>query len=164
MRAYINMQAVKLGKIGKKLNKEVKKLAVAVVIAEILLVIGYAIGEQYDLFQVFRQEAKIEIVNAKRIEPQKADVQEDRIGYLADYIWMKESTRGKNNYSKCEAIGKINDIGYGIDGTGKYICFENHENEMQVLKGWIIAKLAQGYTERDLLCLYSGGNYSECKQ
>lgn len=80
---------------------------------------------------------------------------------LADYIWMKESTRGKNNYSKCEAVGKVNGIGYGIPGNGSYICFDSHEDEMKVLGGWLIAKKAQGMSEERILSLYSGGNYTK---
>lgn len=79
---------------------------------------------------------------------------------LADYIWMKESTRGKNNYSKCEAVGKVNGIGYGIT-NGKYMCFDSHEDEMKVLEGWIITKKAAGYTEQQLLSIYSGGSYNK---
>lgn len=95
-------------------------------------------------------------------ETVKQDVKEERD--LADYIWLKESTRGKNNYSKCEAIGKINGIGYGIPGDGTYMCFNSHEEEMVALKGWIVAKKAKGLTELEMLCLYSGGNYKECKK
>lgn len=82
---------------------------------------------------------------------------------LADYIWFKESTRGKNNYSKCEAIGKINGIGYAIPGDGSYICFDSHEDEMVALNGWLMAKKAAGWSELKMLCTYSGQNYSECK-
>lgn len=82
---------------------------------------------------------------------------------LADYIWFKESTRGKHNYSKCEAIGKINGIGYAIPGDGSYVCFDSHEDEMVALNGWLMAKKAAGWSELKMLCTYSGSNYAECK-
>lgn len=143
-----------------KAKQEAQKLAVAVIIAETLLVTGYAIGEQYNLFDIFRQSGTITIVQAKKIAV-KEETKADRIGEIADYIWNKESTRGKNNFSKCEAIGKTNGIGFGVPGNGSYMCFENHEDEMQVLRGWIIAKIAQGYTITELLCTYQSGIKTE---
>lgn len=89
---------------------------------------------------------------------------EKSIDELADYIWMKESTRGKKNYSKCEAIGKTNGIGYDIPGDGTFVCFDSHEEEMHVLKGWIIYRKALGWSELKMLCTYSGNNYEECKK
>ncbi len=99
-------------------------------------------------------------VQAKEVETVKVD----EVEKMADYIWMKESTRGKNNFSKCEAIGKINGIGYSIPGNGEYVCFDSHEEEMQVLKGWIIYRRALGWSDIKMLCAYSGNNYDECKK
>lgn len=82
---------------------------------------------------------------------------------IAEYVWLHESTNGLNNYSKCEAIGKINGIGYAIPGDGNYRCFDSHEDEMKVLEGWIIDKQARGMSRVELMCLYSGGNYNICK-
>lgn len=86
------------------------------------------------------------------------------IDELADYIWSKESSRGINNYSKCEEVGKVNGVGYAIPGNGSYICFDSHEDEMQAVRGWIITKLAGGHSEKSLLCLYSGNHYKECSE
>lgn len=99
-------------------------------------------------------------VQAKEIEV----VEVDEVETMADYIWMKESTRGKKNFSKCEAIGKTNGIGYSVTGNGSYVCFDSHEEEMQVLKGWIIYRRALGWSELKMLCTYSGNNYDECKK
>lgn len=82
---------------------------------------------------------------------------------IADVIWTRESSRGINNYSKCEAAGKINGIGYGIPGNGEYLCFDSHEEEMEVLNKWIDDHKAQGMSETELMCHYSGGNYKICK-
>lgn len=101
-------------------------------------------------------------VEAKEIEAPEIE-KEKSIEELADYIWNKESTRGKNNFSKCEAVGKINSIGYGIPGNGEYRCFDSHEEEMKVLEGWLISKKALGWSETKMLCIYSGNNYSICK-
>lgn len=99
-------------------------------------------------------EAKEATVEVKEIEKERD---------LADYIWFKESTRGKNNYSKCEAIGKVNGIGYAIPGDGSFVCFDSHDDEMVALNGWLMAKKAAGWSELKMLCTYSGQNYSECK-
>lgn len=119
----------------------------------------------------FEQSLSIDPVQAKEIVDEVEEVEEieetkkDRsVDELADYIWFKESTRGKNNFSKCEAIGKINGIGYRIPGDGSYTCFDSHDDEMSVLKGWIIDKKALGWSELKMLCTYSGHNYSECKK
>jgi hypothetical protein len=103
-------------------------------------------------------EKPLEVKNGATEEVLK----ERSVEEIADYIWMKESTRGKNNYSKCEAIGKVNGIGYRIPGNGSYTCFESHDDEMTVLMGWIIDKNALGWSELKMLCSYSGNNYSEC--
>jgi hypothetical protein len=130
---------------------------------EMVLVASYAIGEEYQIFDIFRQSNTIEITQAKTLKIEPKEEKKDRVKEIAEDIWNRESTKGQHNYSKCEAIGKVNGIGYGIAGNGKYLCFESHEDEMRVLEGWIIAKFSAKYTERDLLCIYSGNNYKECK-
>lgn len=102
-------------------------------------------------------EAKAPIV----VEVEKI-VERDEVGELADLIWSRESSRGVNNYSKCEAIGKFNGIGFGIPGDGSYMCFDSHEDEMTVLRGWIITRKAWGWSELKMKCTYSGNNYEEC--
>ena len=163
MSVYFKVKVAQTKLFIEKAKKEAYKLAVAVVIAEFVLVTGFAIGESRGLFDRFKSSNPLVIENvhaqtrviAEAVEPV------DPIKEIADYIWNRESTRGKNNYSKCEAIGKVNGVGYGIPGNGDYVCFESHEDEMRTLEGWIIAKLAQGHTETSLLCLYSGSNYKD---
>lgn len=110
-------------------------------------------------------EAKeITVEEEKEIEAEVEEVKEvDNVDELSEMIYKLESTSGKNNYSKCEEIGKVNGIGYGIPGNGTYQCFDSHKDEMQVLKGWIIDKKARGFTDTELLCRYSGNNYQICK-
>lgn len=94
----------------------------------------------------------------------KVVVKDKTVDEIAEYIWMKESSNGKNNYSKCEAIGKINGTGFAIPGDGSYICFESHADEMLAVKGWIVTHKAIGMSELKMLCVYSGNNYPECKK
>jgi hypothetical protein len=91
------------------------------------------------------------------------DEQVSDVMVTADYIWMKESTRGQNNYSKCEEKGLINGTGYAIPGDGTYVCFNNHAEEMATVIEWIKKHQDEGMTNLQLLCHYSGNNYKECK-
>lgn len=142
-----------------KASKEIKKLAIAVVLGEMLVVGCYYYITSVNYWGLF--DSKTITVY---VQEQTAKVEaKDNISVLADKIWFLESTRGKNNYSKCEAIGQVNGIGYGIY-NGKYMCFENHVDEMETLKEWLQKKLASGLTERQALCLYNTGLASDdCK-
>ncbi len=139
-----------------------------------VLLIGMSIGGSgvyiHTEYPIALDDNRIIIENTRIIEPVQAketviEVKKEKtIDELADYIWMKESTRGKNNYSKCEEVGKVNGVGYAIPGDGSYVCFDSHEEEMQVLKGWIIYRRALGWSDIKMLCAYSGNNYDECKK
>lgn len=96
---------------------------------------------------------------AKEEAPIKEEVVEVKPVDLVDFIFMKESSRGKKNYSKCEAIGKYNRYGYGIPGNGQYICFEKDE-DTKAVAGWVAEKIARGYSDNELLCLYNTGKAS----
>jgi hypothetical protein len=135
---------------------------------EYVIVGGWYLAETRGILE-FLQPKVVTIQIAKPAEakeqepkPQEMEAISD-IDRISDKIWELESTRGKHNYSKCEAIGKVNGIGYGIPGNGKYQCFNNHAEEMEVLRGWIIDKKSRGLSEQALLCLYSGNNYRGCK-
>lgn len=79
------------------------------------------------------------------------------IDKLVDYIHLKESTYGKQNYSKCKAIGKFNEYGLGIPGNGRYICFDTREDNKKAVEEWIKKRLSEGLDERTLLCYYNSG-------
>lgn len=115
------------------------------------------------LFESHTITIEREVPHAEASEPVAVKVASE-IDTMMDVIWLRESTRGKNNFSKCEAIGKVNGIGYAIPGDGSFICFENHEDEMIALRGWLVAKKSAGWSELKMLCTYSGGNYPECKK
>lgn len=156
-RFYWKIKREQIKVLSGKFKKEVLKLCFAVVIAESVLVGVFYIASNHGILEHFKPktiyinnaEAKNVAVNPIN-EPVKDEIEE-----LKDFIWQKESTRGKNNYSKCEAIGKVNGIGYGIDGSGAYRCFESHEDEMKVLEGWIIDHKAQGMTRLEMLKHYT---------
>lgn len=154
IKQWIAVKQLKLMLFMEKAKKEALKLAFAVVIAEVIGVIILFYGVRYDLF-AFLQPKTVIITNAKAdVITKEAKTDQNEEEKLADFIWNKESSR-KNNYSKCEAIGKVNMIGYGIDGTGKYICFNSHEDEMKVLIGFILAHEAQGMTRLQILKHYT---------
>lgn len=96
----------------------------------------------------------IEPAHAKEVEVK--EVKRD----LVDFIFQKESSRGKNNYSKCEAIGKFNRYGFGIPGNGDYLCFEKGQDTVAVA-GWVAQKKAAGMSDEALLCLYNTGKATE---
>ena len=161
MSVYVKVKTAQMRIIAEKLHKKAQKLALAVVITEYLLVGGWYFAETMGLLE-FLQPKTVIIQIAKPVEakeqPKPQEIKEiSDIDRIADNIWNLESTRGKHNYSKCEAIGKVNGIGYGIPGNGKYICFENHAEEMETLKRWIEDKQEKGMTENELMCFYNTG-------
>lgn len=107
---------------------------------------------------IFEQKNTIQVIET--VEAKERDTIEDMMAT----IYERESSNGKNNFSKCEAIGKVNGIGYGIPGNGDFVCFDSHEDEMTALKGWLVAKRAAGMSDNAILCLYSGNNYVNCKK
>jgi hypothetical protein len=143
-----------------KANKEIKKLAVAIVLTEFVLAGVVAIVANYNYFGLLdTKTVYIEIARAQEA-PKLPQDEVSEVKRIADTIWNLESTRGQHNYSKCEAIGKTNQIGYGIY-NGKYMCFENHAEEMKTLENWIQKKLDSGMTENQLKCLYNTGNKTD---
>jgi len=70
-------------------------------------------------------------------------------------IMTLESSDGKNNYSKCEAIGKYNRYGYGIPGDGRYLCFEK-DKDTEAVEKWFTKNL-KDKTLSETLCFYNLG-------
>jgi len=169
MRLYLKIKVAQGLNLARKCHKEAQKLALAVVMLEFMIAGGMYISVKSKYFDEIYQKQSVVVIfkPAEARELKVADKPEtDRIDELSNLIWLRESTRGKNNYSKCELAGKINGIGYGIPGpgNGKYICFESHEEEMRALRNWLKSKKSAGMSEKQMLCLYSGNNYKECKQ
>jgi len=82
------------------------------------------------------------------------------VNELAESIYKLESSGGKHNFSKCASIDKVNSVGFGIYNE-KHICFTSHEEEMTVVKGWIIDKKSRGLSNSQLLCLYNTGKSTD---
>ena len=171
MRIYIKNKAAKLKLLANKAHKQAQKLALAVVIGEIILVAGYSTALNYGALELLQPRTVIiEVAQASPVQiqpqpqapkqPQEEIIDVERI---ADTIYSRESSRGKHNYSACTKQNKINGIGYGIPGNGKFMCFTSHEEEMETLKKWINRHIAEGMTEKELMCHYSGNNYIGCK-
>lgn len=120
--------------------------------------------ESGNLYAELTKNSRVVIERAQAAEPkpvveptpEKPEEAEVKPVDLVDIIFLKESSRGKNNYSKCEAIGKYNRYGYGIPGNGSYICFEKDE-DTKAVEGWVAEKKARGYSDTEILCLYNTG-------
>lgn len=167
MRLLLRVKIAQMRISAERTGKEVQKLAFAVVVLEFILAGSFALAVKYNLGipQITPVEAKTTQHNeAQAIQKEEVKPSIDENKELKELIWQRESTSGKNNYSKCEARGLINGIGYGIDGSGKYICFKDHAEEMRTLENWIEDHKAQGMSEQEILCHYSGNNYQDCKK
>lgn len=169
---FVKLKVARVKYLVGQAYKQAQRIAFAVVVMEFVLVGGYTVGEYKGIFDIFRgvtvqgeyiNTAHAIVETRKPVETsQKPEINE--IAKIADTIWMLESTRGINNYSKCEAAGKVNGIGYGIPGDGKYMCFESHKEEIYTLMSWIARKQAQGITGDNLFCLYNTGKATDtCK-
>lgn len=149
-----------------KVEKEIKKLAVAIVITEFVIAGAIAIVSNHNYFGLLDSKTVYIEVSHAQNAPERTELPQDEvldIKAISDTIWLLESGRGQHNYSKCEKAGKINGIGYGIwkdkNGVQHWMCFDSHSEEMEVLEDWIRQHIAEGMTQQKLLCHYSGGNY-----
>lgn len=123
----------------------------------------YSASESGSLYAELTKDSHIVIERAQAAPIEKDTPKEELEPYeevkpvdLVDVIFEKESSRGKNNYSKCESQGKYNRYGYGIPGDGSYICFEKDE-DTKAVAGWVADKIARGYSDSEILCLYNTG-------
>jgi len=100
--------------------------------------------------------ATLKVVSKESEEPRPSN---SPAGLIVKKIMMLESSGGKNNYSKCEAIGKYNRYGYGIPGDGTYRCYEKDE-DTKAVENWFEEKL----NEMDLAtaaCYYNTGTKTQ---
>jgi len=160
---------LKTKETAQKLHKQAQKLALAVVITEFLIAGGYYELVKYDILPLKSEtitvinEVKAKETDPIEVEKPEIDTNKPNIDEISQYIYLHESTNGKNNYSKCESQGLINGIGYGIPGNGDYICFESHTEEMETLNKWVTKHINEGMDSTKILCHYSGNNYNICK-
>lgn len=141
----------------KALVEKCRNIVALYFILSILTVIGFAAGIKYEVFQ----SHSFVVVNQVRAASQPKD-EEVTVAKrdLVDEIFLKESSRGKKNYSKCEAKGMYNRYGFGIPGDGTYLCFEKDMDTVAVA-GWVAHKKALGYTDNQLLCGYNSGKFTD---
>lgn len=148
-----------------KAEKEIKKLAVAIVLTEFVIAGGVVIVSNYNYFGLLDSKTVYIEVSHAQNAPERTELPQGEvldIKSISDTIWNLESTRGQHNYSKCEKVGKINGIGYNVWGSN-YSCFKSHAEEMEVLEDWISDHIKEGMSEKELMCHYSGDNYKICK-
>lgn len=76
---------------------------------------------------------------------------------IADYIFLKESTRGKND--GCRRLGLYN--GYGFrQNTFEHICYKSQEEVRGLVIEWLTKNIKEGNIE-EALCYYNEGKRSE---
>ena len=81
---------------------------------------------------------------------------------VVDYIWLKESTRGKNNVPGsladiCEKQGKTNEYGYG--GMALKICFDDKKEARALVLLWVEQHLEEyNGSVAKVLCHYNIGH------
>jgi len=102
----------------------------------------------------------IEVEQIKEV-PVNVEVLNTNILDLVDYIWLKESTRGKNTnpnalHNLCKAQGKSNPYGYG--GMQLKICFENDTMAKARVTLWLAEHLKTYNGNTNMaLCMYRYG-------
>lgn len=94
------------------------------------------------------------------VEERKSEVAVPPIEEIVDKIFALESSKGKYNYSKCEAIGEFNRYGFGIPGNGKYLCFEK-DKDTEAVKKWFADKIKTNQNINQLICKYNTGIESD---
>jgi hypothetical protein len=75
------------------------------------------------------------------------------VGKIADYIYMKESSSGKND--SCRDLGLYNGYGYR-QNSFEWICYNSHEEARQHVIDWLTQNIKNGNIEQ-ALCKYNMG-------
>jgi len=135
-----------------------KSLYIVLIIVICTLLASFEYAESKGLFKpklmILYPAGEIKELKKQTIKP-KIEVLSE-IEKIAGIIYQLESSNGKNNFSKCESQGKFNNIGFGIY-SGKYICFDSHDEEMETLANWIEKNKARGLSFNEILCFYNSG-------
>lgn len=94
------------------------------------------------------------------MEEQQAslEVAPSAVEEIVDIVHRLESSGGKNNFSKCEAIGKYNEFGYGVYGAN-YLCFEKGKDREAVV-AWFEKEMKNKTLEQSL-CKYNTGQATD---
>lgn len=155
MKLWCKVQKAKMAIKYQKAKKEAFKLSFAVVVAEVVMVGIYVLAVNSGIMQWFEHKT-VYIEIAKADTKELKDTKEDlNVNKIIDYIHFKESTNGtaKVGLNKtCELKGLSNEYGYNPPA-----CYNNNETVIQLIKDFIKNKTAQGFNERELLCIYNTG-------
>lgn len=103
------------------------------------------------------------VVEVERIKEVPVEVQtlNTNILDLVDYVWMKESTKGKNTnpqalHNYCKSQGKSNEYGYG--GMRLKYCFESPKAAKAFVTLWFAERLKEFNGNVGMsLCYYNLG-------
>jgi hypothetical protein len=150
---------IAIAKAKRKLNslhEQAKRIALAVIIVQYMLAIGYYQAEKHNLLMWMTPNNKIiTIYNTKTptVEAHE-DKDKDRAEKLADIIYLLESSNGKND-AKCERIGKHNGYGYN-QGIDRNYCLDSDEAMREIVIDWI-DRHGQNMNDKNLLCYYNTG-------
>lgn len=166
--------------------KEIQKIAIAIVITEFLLATGFYMLVKHNIYPPKKEFVYVERAQAsnggvveedmattKQVTSSKEEGEIDghiepsplssRLENLADTIYLKESSNGKND-QKCERLGENSHNGYGYrQGTDKNYCLESDEEMRELVIKDLKIKIDKypEATDRELLCLYNTGTLSK---
>lgn len=147
----------KKGDFSKFIGEKLHNIVVLYFVLSVLTVIGIAAGIHYE---IFRDNSFVAATPALAASQPKEEEEKIVKKDLVDEIFLRESSRGKKNYSKCEEKGLYNRYGYGIPGDGTYVCFEKDQDTVAVA-GWVAHRRALGYTDSQILCGYNSGKFTD---
>ena len=155
----------------KEIKEKIYEMAFLLCVVEVIVVCLFAAGCYCDIIKA-EGEKLIIPVSAHEKEPISAldengqdVVKKDRnkdVEEIADIIYTLESSKGKND-AKCERIGKHNGYGYS-QGVDRNFCLSSDEEMRKVVIEWIKDKKRKGMSKKELMCLYSGNNYTICQK
>jgi len=74
--------------------------------------------------------------------------------YLESEIGFNQDLSSTHVY--CESIGKVNQIGYLVEGNKKF-CFKDEKDQRDTFTKWFNKRLDAGMSYAEAVCLYNNG-------
>ena len=74
--------------------------------------------------------------------------------YLESEVGFNQDVTSTHLY--CESIGKVNQIGYLVEGNGKF-CFKDEKDQRDTFTKWFNKRLDAGMTNAEAVCFYKNG-------
>ena|SRR5258708_4684209 len=108
----------------------------------------------------------VTIVHAQ--EPQAKVIVKHNVEYtydqVYDYVWMRESSRGKNNpigsnAQRCYVKGEFNEI--GASGTQYSLCFKSRDTQKEFFMSWMKKNMDGNIV--GTLCRWNVGKRNQCE-